>query len=105
MNKNNIPALTEKHNAPERHRAKPESLHHMLHAQHGHCYCKQCGAIGFQKRWYIDPVQLKTLQQNKGFRAELCPGCMRVEQQQYEGEVILSTSRGATLLGEMMSLI
>lgn len=110
MSRNIMVALTEKHNAPEHHRVKPDplALHHTLHAlhgEHGHTYCKECGAIGFQKRWYIDPVQERILREVGGSSAVLCPGCDRVEKQLYEGEVVLSNSRCATALGEMISLI
>src|SRR5208282_6625481 len=107
----NMMALTEKHNAPEHHRVRPDpvSLHHTLHglhpqhAQQVYSYCEQCGAIGFQNRWYIDPHHERLLRMGDSTRAVLCPGCARVEQQLFEGEVVMSNSKCATSLGEMIS--
>jgi NMD protein affecting ribosome stability and mRNA decay len=108
--RNIMMALTEPHHAPEHHRVKPQpvAMHHalhVLHGQQGHSYCQQCGAIGFQKRWYVDPVQEAILRKGESGSGVLCPGCARVEQQIFEGEVVMSNSRCATALGEMISLI
>jgi hypothetical protein len=105
MSKNNTIALTEKHNAPEHHRIKAQQLYHSFHAQPGHSYCTKCGAIGFNKRWYIDPAQEHVLRRNKNANAVLCPGCLRLEQQLFEGEVVLTNSRCLTLMGEIVALI
>jgi hypothetical protein len=105
MSKNNtIPALYDKHAAPEHHRVKPQEFHHSLQALPGHRYCRRCGAIGFQKHWYIDAVQEQAFRKDKS-KAALCPGCTRVEQQLYEGEVVLTNSRCKTVMGEIIAMI
>jgi hypothetical protein len=106
MSKNNtVPALSAKYKAPEHHRVKPELYPHQFHGQPGHCYCTTCGAIGFKERWYIDSVLAQTLRQDKNAHGELCPGCKRVEQQLYEGEVIVANAKFATLMGEIIAMI
>lgn len=102
---NTFSALSEKHRAPEHHRIKPQEFHYSFLALPGHCYCSKCGAIGFQKRWYIDSALEQTLRQDKNANAVLCPGCTRVEQQLYEGEVVLANSRFNALMGEIIALI
>jgi len=104
MSKNNA-ILTEKHNAPEDHHRIKSEIHRALQAQPGHCYCTKCGAIGFQKHWYMDAEQEYFLRQDKNAHAVLCPGCTRVEQEQFEGEVIITNSRFATLMGEVIAMI
>lgn len=105
MSKNSaMPAFSERNKAPEHHRIKPE-LHHAFRTQPGHCYCTRCGAIGFRKRWYIDAVQEQILRQDHNANAVLCPGCTRVEQELYEGEVVLANSRFESLMGDVVGLI
>jgi hypothetical protein len=53
----------------------------------------------------MDSVQEYFLRQDKNAHAVLCPGCTRVEQEQFEGEVVLSNSRFATQMGEVIALI
>jgi NMD protein affecting ribosome stability and mRNA decay len=106
MSKSNAtPTLSAKLKAPEHHRLKPQQFHRAFHELAGHCYCTNCGAIGFQKRWYFDPVQEQTLRQDKDAEVVLCPGCTRVEQQLYEGEIVLAKSNTSALIGEIIALI
>ncbi len=103
---NSASALSERHNAPEHHRVKPEQyFHRAFHELNGHRYCSRCGAINFKKHWYIDVVQERVLRQDPDANAVMCPGCTRVEQQLYEGEVVLANSKCATLMGEIIALI
>jgi len=106
MSKNKaISTLSEKDKAPEHHRVKPQQFHQAFHKLSGHCYCTKCGAIGFQKRWYFDAVQEQALRQDSNGMALLCPGCTKVEQQIYKGEVVLAKSSISPLMGEIMALI
>jgi len=106
MSKHNAtPALTEKHNAPEHHRVKPQEFHRAFHELSGHCYCTKCGAIGFQKHWYIDAAQEQKLRLDKNARTAMCPGCTRAEQELYEGEIVLANSKAETLMGDIVALI
>ena len=48
-NLNSASALSEKHNAPEHHRVKPQQyFHRAFHELSGHRYCTRCGAINFK---------------------------------------------------------
>ncbi len=105
MSKNNMAALSEKHKAPEHHRVKPQQFYHAVDSLAGHCYCANCGAISFKRRWYIDAAQEQILRQDKNATAVLCPGCTRVEQEQYEGEVVIANSKFTPLMGEIIALI
>jgi hypothetical protein len=102
---NTISPLSSKHKAPEHHRVKPEQHHRAFHVQPGHCYCPKCGAVGFHKHWYFAPEQEHILRKDKNASQVLCPGCTKIEQQLYEGEVILANSCFSTLSGEIIALI
>jgi len=100
---NTIPALSENHETPEHHRIEPEQLRdrHQL----GHCYCTNCSAVCFHTHWYIDPEHVKRLQQDKDSKAVLCPGCTRVKEQLYEGEIVLTNSKCMDLMDEIGALM
>jgi hypothetical protein len=105
MNKNNTTqALSSKYKAPEHHRVKPQE-HRAFQVQPGHSYCPTCGAVNFHKHWYIASDQERALRLDKNASQVLCPGCSRVEQQLYEGEVILANSSFSALSGEIVGLI
>ncbi|MDR3615817.1 MAG: hypothetical protein P4L53_19820 [Candidatus Obscuribacterales bacterium] len=99
------PAVSFKSNAPEHHRVKPEQHHRAFQVQPGHSYCRVCGAVNFHKHWYIAPAQEHALKLDKSASQTLCPGCSRVEQELFEGELILANSRFAELCGEIVALI
>jgi hypothetical protein len=98
-------ALSFKDKAPEHHRVKPEQHHRAFQVQPGHSYCGACGAVNFHKHWYIDPAQEHALKMDKNASQVLCPGCSRVEQELYEGELILANSQFFALSGEIVALI
>ena len=51
--------------------------------------CPRCHAISFQKRWLLDEEQYQRLRSSPGTHLVICPGCRRIERQEYEGEVRL----------------
>ncbi len=102
---NTSPTRSSNQKAPEHHRVKPDQSHPLFHAKPGHSYCTKCGAICFQKRWYIAPEEEKALRQDKNASQLLCPGCSMIEQELYEGEVILENSSFAPLMGEIVAVI
>lgn len=71
----------------------------------GYLVCGRCGAIGFEKQWYIDPVEAEFLKSQVEAQMVLCPGCTRVEQETVEGEVVLQSSLLSTDRPALMSLI
>jgi NMD protein affecting ribosome stability and mRNA decay len=106
MNKNTtLPALCKTHKEPEHHRVKPLSSPFEFKTLPGHCYCTKCGAISFQKRWYIDATMEQHLRLDPNGHAVLCPGCTRLQEELYEGEVVLANAKFAALAGEIIALI
>jgi hypothetical protein len=67
--------------------------------------CKQCHAISNSKHWYCDPHELAQLQNKPDVHKTLCPGCHRVEEKLYEGQVILSSPLLVTKKINILSLI
>lgn len=61
-------------------------------AQAGTAVCAICGAIGMQKHWFIDPKMHENLLNDPLVRYVHCPGCQRVKNKVYEGEVNLKSS-------------
>jgi NMD protein affecting ribosome stability and mRNA decay len=100
-------ALPQKQRAPELgHRIEAHQQFRLpLAPQPGLCYCEQCGAIGFQKHWYINPAQERMLRVDKNATSVLCPGCQRVAHEEFEGEVVLRNARITEVPGEILALI
>lgn len=55
----------------------------------GTLICPRCHAISQEKRWFLDEALYEALKANPSTRAVVCPGCVAVERQLYDGEVIL----------------
>lgn len=70
----------------EDHRTKPE-----LKTQAGTVICEHCLAIGQHKHWFFDHKLSKQLAGDPLVRFVTCPGCKRVEDKIYEGEVTLDS--------------
>ncbi len=51
--------------------------------------CPACHAILSDQDWFVDEQLYRRLLGHPGVRLALCPGCLRVAQGQFEGEVIL----------------
>jgi hypothetical protein len=106
MNKNiALPALATTNRAPDHHRVTPQHVQYEFKTLPGHCYCTQCGAIGFQKRWYIDPKLEQKLRRDPNGHGILCPGCTYIKKQWCQGEVVLANAKFGTLAGEIIGLI
>ncbi|MBX6772997.1 MAG: hypothetical protein IRY83_14810 [Chloroflexi bacterium] len=55
----------------------------------GTLVCSRCHAISVQKRWFLDEHRYAELQTRPGVQFVVCPGCLRIERQIYDGEVRL----------------
>jgi len=55
----------------------------------GTLVCPRCHAISEIKRWYLDEERYLELRKRPDVQLVTCPGCLRIERQQYEGEVLL----------------
>lgn len=53
-------------------------------------FCKTCGALYHNKRWYTDEAELRTLREEAGINKVVCPACQRIEDGNPAGIVILS---------------
>ncbi len=68
-------------------RMKPKT-----HAQAGTALCSSCGAVGMQKHWFIDTNLSAKCAIDPLVRRVTCPGCKRLEDKIYEGELTLESS-------------
>lgn len=64
------------------------------HAEGGYkgvVYCATCHAIWDNKHWTLDEPRYQALAIDPAIQAVTCPGCERVERQEYDGEVTLTS--------------
>jgi hypothetical protein len=57
----------------------------------GIVYCGGCHAIWDNKHWTLDEVRYQALASDPAIQAVQCPGCEKVERQEYDGEVTLTS--------------
>ena len=55
----------------------------------GTLICPRCHAISVQKRWFLDEDRFQKLSTAPGVQLVICPGCLRIERQMYDGVVTL----------------
>lgn len=67
--------------------------------------CPRCHAISQQKRWIVDEQRYRELQHQPGVEEVVCPGCRRIEERVYEGEVVLKSPLLVDRRDEAVSLI
>src|SRR5499425_3801724 len=60
-------------------------------ASEGRAVCWRCHAIGSAKHWYADPREAPSLNDDKFVHQTLCPGCLRIKERLYEGQVVLDS--------------
>jgi hypothetical protein len=73
--------------------------------QPGLLVCPRCHAISESKRWFVDEARYQQLRARPGVRLVVCPGCLRLERQQYDGEVTLRSPLLATNKDQALHLI
>lgn len=71
----------------------------------GPAVCKGCSAISYEKHWFIDPPRAKALGEDSKVRHVFCPGCHKVAEEIYDGEVILESPILAETKDAVMGLI
>ena len=76
-----------------------------FHDQTGVSVCKSCGALCFEKHWFIAAGKEKELLKDHLVRNVLCPGCTMVQEQNYQGEVILESPCLVKEKGAIIGLI
>ena len=52
--------------------------------------CRKCNAHYFNKRWYIDEAELRNVTQDDVSATVVCPACLRIQDNNPEGVVVLS---------------
>lgn len=83
------------HEPPSAARTQPETrqfppdVPHAHVGLHGTVVCDRCHAIWARKRWHLDEVEHARLTALPETTHTTCPGCVAVERQEYDGEVIL----------------
>jgi NMD protein affecting ribosome stability and mRNA decay len=59
--------------------------------QAGTAICDRCRAVGMHKHWFVDHSLSERLAADPLVRFVVCPGCKRIEDRMYEGEVTLDS--------------
>jgi NMD protein affecting ribosome stability and mRNA decay len=59
--------------------------------QAGTALCDRCGAVGMHKSWISDRNLSEHFAADPLVRFVICPGCKRIEDKHYEGEVMLES--------------
>lgn len=59
--------------------------------QAGTAICERCKAVGLDKHWFFDTKLAEHYAADPLVRMVVCPGCKRVEDKMYEGEVTLES--------------
>ncbi len=83
----------------------PDKKHQAAADQPGLLICPRCHAISEIKRWYVDEDRYRELSRRPDAQFVICPGCLRIERQQYDGEVVLSSPLLATNKEQALHLI
>lgn len=84
-------------NAPNQADIRPDRRMFRPHIEHdtgkyvGKVYCSRCHAIYENKRWHLDEKVYEGLVADTSIDAVICPGCERVERQEYDGHVKLTS--------------
>ena len=55
-------------------------------------YCKKCGVINRQKRWFMDPIELFKLKEDPSVATIVCPACQKMQDKVPGGFLTLSGS-------------
>lgn len=71
----------------------------------GTIICPRCHAISELKRWFLDEAKYKGLEKRPDVEKVVCPGCRRIEDKVYEGEVFLISPRLAETEDQALNLI
>lgn len=71
----------------EDHRTKQKSR-----TQAGTAICEGCGAVGMQKHWFVDQKLSEHYAADPAVRFVTCPGCKRITDKIFQGELILESS-------------
>lgn len=69
-----------------------ERAHQKDYAQAGTALCRDCGAVGMQKHWFVDKGLSTRCALDPLVRLTICPGCKRIEDKHYEGELTLESN-------------
>ena len=83
------------HDPPSAARTQPETrqfppdVPHAHEGLHGTVICERCHAIWHKKRWHLDEVEYAARLNDPETTRGVCPGCVAVERQTYDGEVWL----------------
>jgi NMD protein affecting ribosome stability and mRNA decay len=67
----------------------PERTYEKGKDRPGVLVCPRCHAISLKKRWFLDEDRYQQLRSTPGVHLVVCPGCRRIEQQVYDGDVRL----------------
>ena len=71
----------------------------------GTIICPRCHAISEIKRWFLDEAKYQELVHKPGIEMVVCPGCRRIEDKVFEGEVVLKSPMLEDVKEEAIRLI
>lgn len=75
---------------PDR-RISYESAPHAEGGYEGTVVCERCHAIWNRKHWHLDEKEYQQLRDDQEVGKVVCPGCEKVERQEYDGHVVLQS--------------
>lgn len=104
----NIPRPSQADERPDFSRNR-DDIQHMEGPQHGGeagpAVCVRCHAIRHHKHWHLDEQTATALLAQGDTEQVVCPGCVKVERQEYDGQVVLSGAFVHAHQDEIMGLI
>lgn len=74
---------------PNTYRGQPDLPH--AHPMPGRAICSTCHAIWDDKHWTLDEPRYQAMAIDPATTVLQCPGCVKVERQEYDGEVTLKS--------------
>lgn len=75
---------------PDR-RTTYESVPHAEGSYEGTVICGRCHAIWDRKHWHLDESEYNRLRDDVTIEHVVCPGCLKIEREEYDGHVILKS--------------
>ena len=57
----------------------------------GHAICTQCHAIWDRKHWHLNEQEYRELRQDASVQQVVCPACVKIEREEFDGQVILKS--------------
>lgn len=87
---------------------RPDTPHHegpQPGGEAGQAVCVRCHAVRHQKHWHLDEQAATALLAQGEVEQVICPGCLKVEREEFDGQVVLSGAFVEAHQDEIIGLI